>query len=73
MKEKFLFVGGKADGQILEVPSGYSYYQVPFVGSYDRESSDELCAATIEKETYRKMLWKSGDNTTFSIFVFEKL
>lgn len=73
MKERFLFVGGKADGQTIEVLDGRTYWEIPVVEEGDWPLTGESYHAVFKKEIYRKMFWESGDNTTFSIFVFEKL
>jgi hypothetical protein len=73
MKERFLFVGGKADGQIIEVPDGRSYWEIPVVEEGDWPLTGESYHAVFKKKIYRKMFWESDDKNTFSIFVFEKL
>jgi hypothetical protein len=74
MKEKFLFVGGKADGHMIEVYEGYTVWQVPYRTEYDPTifSADPMLM-TFERETYRKIMWESGDNTKFSFFKLENL
>ena len=73
MKEKFLFVGGKVDGHMIEVNGGYSVWQVPYYKGWEPTDNPDPMLATFERETYRKIMWQSGDKSDFQFFALENL
>lgn len=73
IKEKFLFVGGSADGQVIQGNGGHSYWEVPVLEKCGDIKPDELYHSTIRKETYRKIWWGCGDECRFEFFALESL
>lgn len=76
MKKKFLFVGGKADGHMIEADERYSIWQVPYYTEYNPMAltiNDDPTLMTFERENYRKIMWRSGDKSDFQFFALENL
>lgn len=76
MKEKYLFVGGKADGHMIDVPSHYGHWEVPVINDdllYPVEEGYDIYNVTFKKEIYRKIVWRSGDDVDFKFFALESL
>ncbi len=74
--KKYLFIGGKADGHMIE--ANYDYWRVPYIV---RDSEMVFCEndecrpwdRTFDVETYRRIKWESDDRETFQFFALESL
>lgn len=77
MIKQYLFVGGKADGHMIEVDSRYNHWEIPVIdgGGFETPFQDGCgeFQVTFEKEIYRKISWRSGDNVDFGFFALDKL
>jgi hypothetical protein len=75
MKQKYLFIGGKADGHMIE--ANYDYWRVPYIVRdseivFCENDGCRPCDRTFDVETYRKIKWESGD-IIFQFFALESL
>jgi len=69
--EKYLFVGGKADGHMIMLNRNHHHHQIPYL---DAEFSGEYHEHTpVKAELYRKIKWESGDREIFEFFALESL
>lgn len=78
--KKYLFVGGKADGHMIDVPKHYGHWNIPYIeGISDilteviTEEQVETTQLSINREVYRKIQWRSGDNKFFEFFVLNSI
>lgn len=75
MKEKYLFVGGKADGHMIDVPEYYSHWEVPYLSKPPIVPYDDFdkYSTPFEKELYRKIQIANGKNKKFGVFVLNSI
>ena len=79
--KKYLFIGGKADGHMINVWENYGHWEVPYIEQISdilteiltEEQVKSRWQASIKKEVYRKIQWRSGDDKFFEFFVLNSI
>jgi hypothetical protein len=75
-KEQFLFIGGVADGQYIDVYNYYSIWQImsfPGMDFSQHENFDIYSCQPIESTTYKKITWSRDNKTKIQFFALDTL
>jgi hypothetical protein len=77
--KKYLFVGGKADGHMIDVIGGYNHWTVPYIQPFNQfpifeeEELNKFSTSCVENETYRKIQWIGDKNDKLEFFVLDSM
>lgn len=73
--KKYLFVGGKADGHMIDVKENYSHWQVPYIEQPFQCPYEDVGNYSIpfKVEVYRKVRWESGENQQIEFFALDSM